>query len=72
MSHLSTRSWLPMNLRSGLEVQMKIGHVTSESSGRYGGASLAAAGEGGGAFWCRLFGRVGREIFSGRRSFAER
>ena len=36
---------------------MKMGHVAWESGSRYGGASLAAGGSG--AFWCRLFGRVG-------------
>ena len=49
---MSTHDWMPVNLRSGLEVQMKMRHVAWESSGHYGGASLIAA-EG------VLFGRVG-------------
>ena len=35
--HVSTHDWLTVNLRSGLEVQMKMGHVAWESGSRYGG-----------------------------------
>ena len=32
--HVSTHDWLTMNIRSGLEVQMKMGHVAWESGSR--------------------------------------
>lgn len=48
---MSTHDWLPMNLRSGLVVQMKRGHVAWESGSCYGGASLAAGGQGAFQSW---------------------
>ena len=49
---MSTRDWLPMNLKSGLEVQMEMRHVAWESGSYYGRESLAA---GGGGFLVQAF-----------------